>query len=679
MNSNESRLSVSDSYLDASPSAIIGALPSSALNLAARGGTSPNSKPSLTLADAAAQISRANAPWGAAVGQATTVTYAFASENPGNQTDVGGWSRLSAGQMTAVNLALLAWSDVANITFQRVGSGSSGDAAYSNNATILLNNFLTGQSAKDSAAYAYAPGDRSSGSQDGDVWINVSDDNNVSGINIGGYGLTTLTHEIGHSLGLDHPGDYNAGEGSPTYEGSAKYYEDNKQYSLMSYFDESKAGADFKGFNAAAPMLDDIAAIQRLYGANTTTRTGDTVYGFNSNSARSWYSAASATDQMVFAVWDAGGNDTLDFSGYSQAQKIDLGQGNFSDVGGLKGNVAIAVGAVIENAIGGSGADTLTGNSADNRLTGGGGNDTLSGGAGTDTAIYSGARANYSATIGVDGAITIVDTRAGSPDGTDRLVSIEQLQFSDGMVTAAGLLTNAASLAAGVSAALTAVLRADQTSPLNAALVTAIGSQSAAAAMPLILVAARQTSSVATLAYEFFTGKAPSAGGMDYLVSPTGPNANNLNAAYYQDFSLENRYINFAVNLGKIGDGNANFTTKFGGLTIFEATRTAYATIFGEAPSDAKLHAILDPTTVLNGQTFTRSDYFAYYGQDGVNGIGTKAAMVGYLLAEAVKADVGTYAKSNDAFLTDVALNNAPFGVDLVGVYSQPSFVFHPG
>jgi serralysin len=166
---------------------------------------------------------------------------------------------------------------------------------------------------------------------------------------------------------------------------------------------------------------------------------------------------------------------------------------------------------------------------------------------------------------------------------------------------------------------------------------------------------------------------------MDFLVSPTGPNANNLNSSYYQSFSLENRYINFAVNLGKVGEGKAAFTTDYGNLSLFEATRTAYAKIFGEAPSDTKLHAILDPTTVLNGVTYTRSDYFAYYGLDGQNGIGTKAAMVGYLLAEAVKADVGTYALSNDAFLTEVALHSAPFGVDVVGVYSQPGFVFHPG
>jgi hypothetical protein len=198
-------------------------------------------------------------------------------------------------------------------------------------------------------------------------------------------------------------------------------------------------------------------------------------------------------------------------------------------------------------------------------------------------------------------------------------------------------------------------------------------------ALHSVVTAADATTSVATLAYEFFTGKTPSAGGMDYLVSPTGPNPNNLNAAYYQNFTMENRYINFAVNLGKVGAGEVAFNTAYGNLSLFDATRQAYATIFGGTPSDTKLHAILDPTTVLNGVTYSRADYFTYYGGDGPNGLGTKAAMVGWLLSEAEKADLGTYAQSNDAFLNDVALHNVPFGVDLVGHYSQPSFVFNPG
>jgi serralysin len=74
----------------------------------------------------------------------------------------------------------------------------------------------------------------------------------------------------------------------------------------------------------------------------------------------------------------------------------------------------------------------------------------------------------------------------------------------------------------------------------------------------------------------------------------------------------------------------------------------------------------------------TRAQYFAYYGGDGPNGLGTKAAMVGWLLAEAEKADLGSYARSNAAFLTDLA-DGANFGVNLIGVYGKPEYIFNPG
>lgn len=86
----------------------------------------------------------------------------------------------------------------------------------------------------------------------------------------------------------------------------------------------------------------------------------------------------------MFSPPDAGGNDTFDFSGFGQNQRINLNEKAFSDVGGLKGNVSIAAGVTIENAIGGSGNDVLVGNAGDNVLKGGAGDDVLYGGKGAD-------------------------------------------------------------------------------------------------------------------------------------------------------------------------------------------------------------------------------------------------------------------------------------------------------
>lgn len=185
------------------------------------------------------------------------------------------------------------------------------------------------------------------------------------------------------------------------------------------------------------------------------------------------------------------------------------------------------------------------------------------------------------------------------------------------------------------------------------------------------------STSVASLAYAFFTGATPKMAGFDYLVSPTGSNPNNLNSAYYTASTAENRYINFAVNLGKLGEGQARFTAAYGALDLTASATKAYTEIFGFAPAAGKIDEILN-AQVANGQggTYTRADYFAYYGRDGLNGQGTKAAMVGWLLSEAAKADLGSYAKANDAFLADLANDGqAAFNVDLLGVYGQqPTF-----
>jgi serralysin len=400
-------------------------MPSEMTEAAADGGTGPlpqdflnadaravqfadNGKSSLTIEMAAIQLTGGDptsptggAPgWGGRLGVAYTVTYAYRANAPqAMPSDTSGFSRFSQAQIDQTELALKAWSDVANIKFFRLGAGDLGEQAYSDSAAILFGNYSAGE--EGASAFSYYPGGASPTDANGDVWVNSTYSYNQAPT-VGNYGGTVLVHEIGHAIGLTHPSDYNASaDATLTYAADASYYEDDRQYTVMSYFSETNTGANFRGTYAAAPMLDDIAAVQLEYGANMSTRTGDTVYGFNSNTGEAWFTATSSTSRLVVAVWDAGGTDTLDFSGYSQAQTIDLRPGYFSSVGGLSGNVAIAKGATIENAIGGAGNDIIHGNAVGNSIQGGAGADTLDGGAGGRNQLY-GSDGNDSITGGAD-------------------------------------------------------------------------------------------------------------------------------------------------------------------------------------------------------------------------------------------------------------------------------------
>ena len=60
-------------------------------------------------------------------------------------------------------------------------------------------------------------------------------------------------------------------------------------------------------------------------------------------------------------------------------------------------------------------------------------------------------------------------------------------------------------------------------------------------------------------------GQGAELGGDGVLISPAGPNPNNLNTAYYQSFNIERRYINFAV---KLGAGGEAFPTQYGSSSL---------------------------------------------------------------------------------------------------------------
>ncbi|MGP3038131.1 serralysin family metalloprotease [Serratia nevei] len=347
-------------------------------------GLTINNKPSYDINEAGLQIARGDKTWNGVhvTGKEATVTYSFPDWDY-NELNLGhrsperdtGLSAFTQQQREQAKLSLQSWADVANIKFVEVASGQPSNITFGNYEG-------TGQ-AYALKPYSYNGNDYRGYNSDGQSWYNIKNHSENLHPELGNYGRLTITHEVGHTLGLDHPGTYNAGQGSPNYT-KAVYAEDTRQFSVMSYWNESITNADHGHYYAAAPLVDDIAAIQHLYGANMTTRTGDTVYGFNSNTGRDFYTLKDSHGKLVMSVWDAGGNDTLDFSGYSQNQRINLNEGAFSDVGGLKGNVSIAAGATIENAIGGAGNDVIVGNHADNVLKGGAGNDVIYGGAGQD-------------------------------------------------------------------------------------------------------------------------------------------------------------------------------------------------------------------------------------------------------------------------------------------------------
>ena len=80
------------------------------------------------------------------------------------------------------------------------------------------------------------------------------------------------------------------------------------------------------------PLLHDILTIQTKYGADPTTRVGDTVYGFNSNAGNAVYDFGQ-NPYPHLAIYDAGGIDTIDLSGFNISQFIDLHAGAFSSIG----------------------------------------------------------------------------------------------------------------------------------------------------------------------------------------------------------------------------------------------------------------------------------------------------------------------------------------------------------
>jgi serralysin len=309
-----------------------------------------------------------------------SLTYSFATNAswfPGYEA--AGFSALNAQQRATASSAIKLWDDLIAPDF-KLATGNT-NIKFSNTTTNI------------DYAHAYYPGNYA---EAGSVWLNPaytqsSGTNNLVAPAAGQWGYQTYIHELGHALGLDHPGEYNGG--NPTYAQNAAYRQDSQQYTIMSYFLAEETGADWvasdgRMYFPQTPMLHDVAAIQAIYGAETTTRAGNTVYGYGSNADSAVYDFARNAHPIV-CIYDAGGIDTLNLSLSSYACTLDLNPGAFSSTDMMTSNISIAYSAWIENANGGKAGDKLVGNKLANTLNGLGGNDSLSGNDGNDK-IYGG-------------------------------------------------------------------------------------------------------------------------------------------------------------------------------------------------------------------------------------------------------------------------------------------------
>lgn len=320
--------------------------------------------------------------WGSRVADNTiSVYFAPAGARYDGETSLG-WN---AYEIQQAMLAFQQFSNICNVTFTRTTNAAAADFR------------LLTSTSSEWLGYFNPPGETNEGvgvfARNGDGWEEGTP--GTGGLQQGGYGFVTMIHEFGHGMGMAHPHD--DGDTSTVWEGVTDTFDsfgtfDLNQgiYTTMSYNDGWQLHPS--GENTAIPygyqgtlMAFDIAMMQQIYGANTNFASGNSTYVLpQANAAGTYFSC----------IWDTGGTDEIVYNG-SAVTQIDLrsahlgyaeGSGGYiSFATSIYGGFTIANGVVIENATGGSGADSIMGNTAANVLIGRGGSDSLIGGGGVDT------------------------------------------------------------------------------------------------------------------------------------------------------------------------------------------------------------------------------------------------------------------------------------------------------
>jgi len=239
------------------------------------------------------------------------------------------------------------WANLSNLTFEEDSTQDGIEIKYRELDTSILGN--TSKSFTEHEFHIYAG------------LINISNVifTNDSDFEKGQQGYATIIHEIGHVLGLVHPNI----EGSSDFASAYVTQYQNTDYSMLNFTLLTGPVGLIYGV-PSTPQFADIAAIQYLYGANTAYNSGDTTYNF--------------LEPQVMTIWDGGGTDTIDATAQVSAVTINLNEADgeaYSTVGASA--FWIASGANIENALGGSSHDIITGNALANTVKGMSGNDLI--------------------------------------------------------------------------------------------------------------------------------------------------------------------------------------------------------------------------------------------------------------------------------------------------------------
>lgn len=314
---------------------------------------------------------------------------------------------LTSNDQVNFERALQQWANVANIAFTKIieTANEVGDirVAYTKDSDELT------------LAWSYLPG---SSVRSGDIWVNTLGLLNAQDWNPGTISFETILHEIGHTLGLKHPFFNSDKPDAATLPTSL----DSIINTLMSYTYKDLEGVEGNefSFHPTTPMVLDIAAIQYIYGANTSFHSGNDTYRY------------SDTGAYHEALWDAGGIDAILYSGAAPTfvnlnpihgsfigQPVFV-QSNGVNVGKPVPNMWIAKGTIIENAITGTGNDILIGNGIANLLDGN---------LGIDTVLISANLAQYAVNKVANQSYDV--TENSNTSNQDQLNNIERLVFND--------------------------------------------------------------------------------------------------------------------------------------------------------------------------------------------------------------------------------------------------------